>query len=389
MNRLLALGLLLLLVAPGRADPPAYRLRDQQMQYYGPRHERQAEPETETINIAWFGPDDPQHPQGGDLWSAASMAVEEANASDGYRGRKFQLRPVWSDSPWGEGARRLAERVYRDGVVAVVGGINGASTHVAEQIAAKARLPVISPVATDKSINLAGVPWIFSCLPGDHLIAPVLADSLANQKEPRRIVLLSSTEHDAHLFSVEVQAALRDRKIGLAQHYEFDPRNPDASRLCRQTIDAGATAVIVSADARTSAEIVLAFCQMEFRGAIYLGPEGARRRFVELAGPAAEGVLVPMPSASCSERCAEFTARFQARCGHRPDYAAAQTYDALAMLVAAIRGAGPNRALIADSLRDLSPYDGVAGPIRWDPVGANTRNVTLGMYRKGEIVKMR
>ncbi len=380
--------ILLLLAAPGWADPPAYRLRDQQMQYYGPRHERQAEPETETINISWFGPDDPHHPEGGDLWPAACMAVEEANASGGYQGRKFQLRPVWSDSPWGEGARRLAEQVYRDGVVAVVGGIDGASTHVAEQIAAKARLPVISPVATDKSINLAGVPWIFSCLPGDHLIAPALADSLANQKEPRRTVLLSSTEHDAHLFSVEVQAALRDRKIGLAQHYEFDPKNPDISRLCRQAIDAGATEVIVSADAKTSAEIVRAFRQTEFAGVIYLGPAGARRQFVELAGLAAEGVLVPMPSVSCPEKHAEFNARFQARCGHRPDYAAAQTYDALAMLVTAIRDAGPNRALIADSLRDLSPYEGVAGPIRWDPVGANTRKVALGVYRKGEIVEM-
>ena len=54
------------------------------------------------------------------------------------------------------------------------------------------------------------------------------------------------------------------------------------------------------------------------------------------------------------------------------------TYDAVQLLVAAVRQAGLNRARIGDALRDLSPWDGVAGTVRWDTLGGNTRPAHLG-----------
>ena len=231
------------------------------------------------------------------------------------------------------------------------------------------------------------MPWIFSCLPGDHLLAPVLADSIAATDTSQRIVLLASTDHDPHRFTVEILAALRDRKIGLAQQYDFTPKTVETRLLIRQTIDAAADCVVVVADTNTSAELVVALRESGFQGTIYCGPKGARRRFVEIAKTAAEGVLVPMPmSELASDEARQFSKRFRERCDHEPDFAAAQTYDAVSMLVAAIRKVGPNRVRIAETLRELSPYDGVAGTIHWDPVGANTRPAKLGIYRNGQLV---
>ena len=387
MNRPVVLGLLLVLASSVVADPPAYRLRDKQMEYYGPEHETQPGREAGQIPIAWFGPDDPKHPEGGDRWSAARMAIEKANASGGYEGQAFRLLPVWSESPWDEVARQLTELVYRDGVVAIVGGIDGTSTHVAEQIAAKTRLPVLSPVATDKSINLAGVPWIFSCMPGDHLLAPVLADSLVRQEGPPRVLLLASTEHDSHLFAVEFLAALRKRKIGLVHHDDFNPETTEIALLASRAIEASADEVVVIADTKTSAQLVTALRESDFRGIIRCGPQAARRRFIEIAKTAAEGVVVPMPGGQpTSDAFEEFRKQFSLRCGYEPDYAATQTYDAVSLLVAAIRRAGPNRTRIADAIRELSPYQGVAGTIHWDRVGANTRAAKLGVYRDGQLM---
>ena len=387
MNRHCAALLLFALVSVGFSDPPAYRLRDKQMEYHGPGRETEQEAATDKISIAWFGPSDPKHLVGGDLWCAAQLAIEQANAAGGYQDKPFQLMPVWSETPWDEGARRLAGLVYREGVVAIVGGMDGPSTHVAEQIAAKARLPVIAPASTDKSINLAGVPWIFSCLPGDHLLAPVLADAMIDEGEPRRIVLLSSTDHDAHVFSVELQAALRMRKIGLAHHYDFASKTTDLDELARQAIKLDADSIVVVADTATSAELVIALRESGFEGTVFCGPAAARRRFLEIAKSDAEGILVPMPSDQLAcEEAREFSRLFRERCEHEPDYAAAQTFDAVSMLLAAIREVGSNRVQIADALRGLSPYEGVAGRIRWDRVGANTRPVRLGIYRKGQLV---
>ncbi len=389
MNRLFVPFLLLVFASVGLADPPAYRLRDRQMEYHGPGRELTTDSADE-IAVAWFGPSDPKHPEGGDLWCAAQLAIEQANASGGYQGKDFRLLPVWSETPWDEGARRLAELVYRDRVVAILGGMDGPSTHVAEQIAAKARLPVISPVSTDKSINLAGVPWIFSAMPGDHLLAPLLAGSMTDRDEPRRIVLLSATDHDSHLFTVELLAALRDRKIGLTQHYDFASKTADVGELARQTMAADPDTVVVIADTSVSVKCVLALRESGFASNLYCGPAAARRRFAEIAETATEGVIIPLPFDGFeSQKSRDFARLYGKRCDCEPDFAAAQTYDAVSMLVAAVRKVGPNRVRIADALRELSPYPGVAGTIRWDRVGANTRPVRLGVYRDGQLVGMK
>jgi ABC-type branched-subunit amino acid transport system substrate-binding protein len=70
------------------------------------------------------------------------------------------------------------------------------------------------------------------------------------------------------------------------------------------------------------------------------------------------------------------------------DFAAAGTYDAVQLLVAAIRKAGLNRARIGDALRELTPWDGVAGTVRWDSLGGNTRPVQLGKVSVGRLVPL-
>ena len=54
-----------------------------------------------------------------------------------------------------------------------------------------------------------------------------------------------------------------------------------------------------------------------------------------------------------------------------PDYTAAYTYDAVRLLVTAVRCAGLNRVAIRDAARALSPWDGVTGRLEWDPTGRN------------------
>ena len=73
----------------------------------------------------------------------------------------------------------VVEMAYNDRVWAIIGSIDGVATHVAEQVVTKALLPLIDPGSTDRTVNAAMVPWMFSCLPGDPAIADALAPQLA------------------------------------------------------------------------------------------------------------------------------------------------------------------------------------------------------------------
>ena len=48
------------------------------------------------VAIAFFGPPDPTHPAGGQLWQGASLAIEEANREGGHRSLPFRLIPAWA-----------------------------------------------------------------------------------------------------------------------------------------------------------------------------------------------------------------------------------------------------------------------------------------------------
>jgi branched-chain amino acid transport system substrate-binding protein len=314
-----------------------------------------------------------------------SLAIEEANAEGGYRGLPFRVIPVWSENPWRSGISKVARLAYYDKVWAIIGGIDGPSTHLAEQVVAKALLTLISPASTDKTVNLAGVPWMFSALPGDHLAAPVVGEALLARREP--FVILAATDHDSHMFLVEFRKFLSTKGTGPIIEYEFKSGTRDFSELAERVARARAGAVVLLAGPSDSGRLLATLRDKGFAGRILGGPSMGRRAFLSSAGTASQGVLLPLlddPTAG-SHRFAEV---FQTRFGVFPDFAAAQAYDSTHLLITAIRKAGLNRARIRDAVRELSPWEGVSGTIVWDPVGQNMRTVRLGSIRRGRVLPL-
>jgi branched-chain amino acid transport system substrate-binding protein len=112
-----------------------------------------------------------------------------------------------------------------------------------------------------------------------------------------------------------------------------------------------------------------------------------RRGFLEEAGKATEGVIFPLLHIPHKDS-AGFEKKFTSRFGYRPDYLAAHTYDTVNLLIGAIRKAGLNRARIRDAVRELSPWAGVTGIIKWDTLGGNSRTVQLGTVKAGRVISV-
>jgi branched-chain amino acid transport system substrate-binding protein len=340
------------------------------------------------VRIGWFGPDDPDHPTAGQMWSAARLAVEEANEAGGYEGRPFRLVASWSENPWGTGIQGVTRLAYDEGIWAIVGGPDGPSVHLVEQVVAKARLAFVSPVATDKTANLANVPWIFSCAPGDHLCAPVLAAALAARTGEGDIAVASCTDHDSRMFRAELLKVLEQAGVFPAVHVEFRPGTADLDTQLQGIRRADPSVLALIAGAREGAAFLTGLRRAGLTMPVFGGPAMGRRLFLEAAGESAEGVIFPLlwDRSAAGGRSAGLAERFERRFGLEPDYAAAYTYDAVNLVIAAIRQAGLNRVRIRDRLRELSPWSGITGTITWDPTGHNHRPVVLAGIRGGRVV---
>ena len=341
-------------------DDPYHDFRQQAPLDSGSESDETIPDNLEEIAVGWFGPSDPSHQEHGDLWAAASLAIDQANRSDGWNGLPFRLVPRWSVNLWSTGASQVARMAYEDQVWAILGSVDGSATHLAEQVVAKARLPLVSPVATDESINLAGVPWMFSVVPGDHLWAPVLAKALA--AENGAFALLTMTDHDSRLAADALTEALATLDRGPAMRLDLAPGAiPTEEQLERLDLHESA-ALLLIAGPEDGARLLCAVRASGFEKPIFATPQAARRRGLELAGSAADGVRVPalLASGDTAER-KMFEQAFREATGSAPDWAALHTYDATRFLAEAIRLAGPSRARIREALLELSPWQGITG----------------------------
>jgi ABC-type branched-subunit amino acid transport system substrate-binding protein len=371
--------------ALGQSDPPPtpaepepfHDFRSQPLEYSGPATEEQQLDDVEEVLLGWFGPSGLAHGDDQELWKAAQLAVDEANENGGWHGKPFRLIARWSEDPWGSGVSQVARMAWDDRVLAILGSIDGATTHLAEQIVVKARLPLVSPVATDESINLAGVPWMFSVAPGDHLWAPALARALVEAVGTEPFPVVAFTDHDSRVAADTLTESLATLDRGPAMLLELSPEADIAPHQLDMLGLEESAAVLLIADSSDGARVLRMIRERGFEGPVFATPRSARREAVELAGEAATNVFAPRllvepPPAGRQQ----FAQRFHQMTGLHPDWAVMHTYDATRLLLEAIHRAGPSRTGIREALVELSPWQGVTGIIEWDPTGQNQRPVT-------------
>ena len=357
-------------LAQDSAPKPYRDVRKTPLSYSGPGRDDPEPTDVQQVRIGYFGPPDASDETGGQMWQGANLAIEEANRQGGYRGLPFLLIPAWDQNPWTGGVAKLARVVYIHKVWAIIGGIDGATTHLAEQVVAKAQLTLVNPSATDRSIHTANVPWMFSCAPGDHLLAAPISHEL--RERGMRFALVSAIDHDSRAFVTQLKLAFVHDRLSPVLHLEWPGGTENRARIARELEASAPDAIVVVAAVRESAALIKAIRGTGFAGMILSGPSIARSD----PDPSLNGVLYP----ALGDIPLAFRTKFLADYGRYPDYTAAHAYDAANIVVAAIRQAGLNRPRIRDAVQAISPARGITGVIEWDAQGQNHRAVSLQVF---------
>jgi branched-chain amino acid transport system substrate-binding protein len=365
-------------------DRPYRRSSPEPLEFRGAGREK-PEPDVDEVVLGWFGPGDPGHPDFGDYWRGAVLAREQENAAGGYHGKPFRLEPAWSESPWKAGVVGVARLVNERGAWAVIGGVDGTTTHLAVQLALKGFFLLLSPGSTDVTADDANVPWLFSLSPSDAPVSLAIADAVSEASSGRPFAVVASTDHDAHAALVSVRRALAAKRLSAAGVVEFATAEPDFPGLAGRLLRAGAQVVVVLAPSTVAGRLVAAIRETGWTGTIVGGATLGRAAFARAAGTAADGVVAWVP-AGAGPGAKAFAAAFAARWGDPPDEAACRGYDAVRLVAAAVRRAGLNRVRIRDTLRGLSPSPGACGRVRWNARGRNDDLVRPARWAAGRLV---
>ena len=375
---------------PFRGLEPHARLDVRPYEYTGPGRDLDEPEGLDGVRLGLSAPTQgPRATAGRSLRRGAELAITEANGEGGFRGLPFVLVHRPDDQIWGS-AREVVALAYSDQVWAVLGGVGEQSSHIAQQVVAKAQLPLILVASSSSSLTRINIPWTFRLMPSDQHMAELLANYLIRQLGCRSLVGLAADTPDHRLRALELEKAARRLEAPLRLNLRFPPGIENTTPQLALIESSGADAVVVFADADDAARLVLRMRARAMHQVLAGGPELASPAFLERAGEHAEGTIVVTGRDMWRDdpMLAAFNERYGDRYNEPADELAAAAYDATRMVIAAIRKAGLNRARIRDAMAAAGETDGVGGPITFDGSGANATPPLLAEVRGGRFVTL-
>jgi branched-chain amino acid transport system substrate-binding protein len=125
---------------------PYARVGEEAIGYTGPRRTGTT---ASGVRIVIFGPDADR----------VSASHEIATVLDTFKNEQVTLIAVPSEASWGKATTALVDALFEKQATAVI-ALDRDSSHLAEQLALKAFVPVIA-LADDTALTATNVPWIF------------------------------------------------------------------------------------------------------------------------------------------------------------------------------------------------------------------------------------
>jgi branched-chain amino acid transport system substrate-binding protein len=361
---------LLLLAFSAAAQAPYKVMMSDPLDFTGCEAPRADGPDLGNIAIGLFLPDGSKDPAAMSIRRGALLAVAQANESGGYNGRPFELVRRWDDNPWAGGAREMTRLVYGDRVWAVIGFLNGAG-HIAEQVAAKAYLPVLSPASSDPSLTQARLPWIFRLPPDIGAQARALTEQGISARKLKRVGIVTSADHDGRLAGREFRRRMGSAGIPPAFYFQLMADEIDEVHAVAAKIRAfSPEGLVLSLRPPHLLRLLAALKEKGITCAVFLpwmpglDPAGLGTTY------SGEIVFVePFPRSN--PRYREFAGAYRLRYGSPPSFAAAYGFDSAQMIIAALKSDGLSRSALRRALSAMSGYGGVSGQIKWDNGGGN------------------
>lgn len=315
------------------------------------------------------------------------LAIEESNAAGGVLGRTLELITEDDQSKPGESATVVKKLISRDKVVVILGEITSGRTLEAAPIAQAAKIPLISPGATNTEVTAKG-NYIFRVCFIDDFQGTVMAKFARDTLKLKRVAILSSVSSAQ---SVGLAKYFRERFTSastvIAAEQKYSEGDKDFRAQLTAIKAAGADGIFVPG---YYAEAALICKQARDLGLTLplLGVDGWESPdLLAIAGAAAEGCYLSTHFSPESKApvVVAFNERYQKRWGISANALSVLGYDSAMLAIDAIRRAGSTEgAKIRDTLAMTVNYPAVTGSITFDTNRNPTKNAVVLTVKNGK-----
>jgi branched-chain amino acid transport system substrate-binding protein len=321
------------------------------------------------------------------------MYVDEINAKGGVNGQKLQL-VTYDDGADANAARTFATRlVEEDKVVAMIGGTTTGATLAMIPVFEEAQTPFISLAGAIQIIEPVR-KWVFKTPHTDKMACEKIFADL-KQRNLTTVALISGTDAFGKSMRDQCVAVAPKAGITIAHEESYGPRDSDMTpQLTNIKGKAGVQAVINPGFGQGPAIVTRNYRQLGITLPLYQSHGVASKQFIDLAGPAADGVRLPAAALLVAEKLPDgdpqkpvavaYTRAYQQKTGQPVSTFGGHAYDGLMIFTeAAKRAGGFDRAKVRDEIEKTRNFVGTGGVVNMSPT--DHLGLDLSAFRMLEI----
>jgi len=321
----------------------------------------------------------PNAPLGIPERDTVEMLVEKINKAGGINGHP--LEAVIMDDAGDETKANLAAKklIESDKVCAIVGpSLTGTSLAVAP-VCQSASIPLIS-CAAGVGIVVPPRPYVFKTAQSDvHAVAKVL--DYLRSKEMTKIATLSVSNAFGKSGKDQLRKQAPRQGIRIVASEEFGDKDTNMTAQLTRIRSNKPQAIVCWGTNPGPAIVARDMKSLRMKEPLIQSHGVANKKFIELAGDAAEGVIFPagklivvkeIPRNEVQRKVLlKYASDFKKKFGRDPDTFGGHAWDAAMLVVSAMRKVGNDPAKIRNEVEKTKNFIGISGVFSFTPTEHN------------------
>ncbi len=319
-----------------------------------------------------------------DIRQGAELAIDDLNAAGGLEGYMFELVAEDGACDGTQGTNVGNKFASDETIVAVTGGTCSGETFGLMPILQEARIPFVSPSATNPDITSPNCDVCNRVALSDALQGATDASFVFSELGLAKVAVV----HDNSDYGKGVAEVFQKNITGLGGEvtvFEGVQVGDTDFRAMLAKVGAGGPQAIFFGGYATEAGLI-AQQMTETPGLddkVFMSVDGAyTQQYLQAAGVAAEGTFISLLAGDDSDELnADFDAKYMGKFGVSPDELGAfhsQSYDSVMLIAAAIAAVASvdesgnlviEREALISAIRSVDAFDGLTGTIECDSVG--------------------
>lgn len=301
--------------------------------------------------------------------NTAKMIVDEINKAGGVKGRKLEL-VVYDTAGDATKAVQLATKLIKDDkVVTIIGPSTTGETMAVIPVAEKEQVPLISCSAGSK-ITDPVKKWVFKTAQNDALAVGRIFEYLQRHKQ-HKVAILTVSDGFGSSGREQLKAQASKYGISLVSDDTYGPKDTDMTAQLTKIRGSHAQALIVWGTNPGPAVIAKNAKQLGLKLPLYMSHGVSSKKFIDLAGEAAEGIRLPsgkvlvadvLPNADSQKKSLlAFVKDYQNHYKTEGDHFGGHAWDAVMLIKGAVEQGADTPAAIRDQLERTRNFHGIGG----------------------------